>query len=412
MAKCRLGILYYEKDPKPIALFLKDRIFCWREIKEVDAVFINLAFTVPHEYINRSNFDALILDTTLLRRRWTDDEVKDTLAKISTINTQKPYVVAVPQDEYSSSAALFKILRAAKCDLVLTCCNKNAAEIIYPAPRNFELQQILTCYVSKRLRKVATKPSLPIKLRPIPVSYRSKTQTFAHGTNGLTKDRLGKKFLQYCNRNSISHDIKFGTENWLNGKKWLKQLQNSQCVLGAPSGASIVNCDGKLEEKLIGMNQRERREFYENPDFKFSGKYQKIDLSVIGPRHIEAACFGTPQILIVDSYNDLFKPAEHYVPIKPDFSNIEDVFHIIGNHKKLKAIAQRMRLEVLNNPLFCQTNYCKVILVRIRQKALNPITLTAKLSTLILKGIHFFNRRSLDIQRCYQTFKSHLKPAK
>ena len=59
---------------------------------------------------------------------------------------------------------------------------------------------------------------------------------------------------------------------------------------------------------------------------KFFDTYgPSIPMRIISGRQIEAAACKTVQILFEGRYNDYFQPDEHYIPLKKDFSNIEEV---------------------------------------------------------------------------------------
>ena len=47
---------------------------------------------------------------------------------------------------------------------------------------------------------------------------------------------------------------------------------------------------------------------------------------MISPRHLEACLTRTGQILVEGEYNGILKPDLHYIPLKADFSNLQEVF--------------------------------------------------------------------------------------
>ena len=50
-----------------------------------------------------------------------------------------------------------------------------------------------------------------------------------------------------------------------------------------------------------------------------------VDLRTIGPRHFEAAAFRVCQVLFEGRYAGVMEPMRHYIPLRKDFSNFDQV---------------------------------------------------------------------------------------
>jgi len=343
----RICILYFENDPQPLADMLYDRLWGWKRQENVQCSFVNLAYSFSPELISQCQFDGFVLDTTLLRRRWNEELLSDTLQRLNRIDFDKANVIAIPHDECSSSNALNEILIAANCTHVFSCATIKDQDIIYPSPRAFGITEILTCYISPRLRKVAARPVKPLERREILISYRANLAHRPLGWAGWIKERIGRKFAEYCDKSGIVHNIKIGSEYRLLGNDWIKLLAKSRAVLGCESGGTVLDSDGLLSEKLYNFDQKELAKFYDNPQAEFSGQYQAIQLLTLSARHLEAACTATPQALISGSYNNILKPNDHYVPVNRDLSNIEETVLRLQNHEDMQSMAGRLKDYVL-----------------------------------------------------------------
>ena len=55
----------------------------------------------------------------------------------------------------------------------------------------------------------------------------------------------------------------------------------------------------------------------------------KVYYRTISPRHFEAAAFRICQVLFEGHYSGVLEPMTHYVPLKKDFSNIDEVIGLI-----------------------------------------------------------------------------------
>lgn len=65
---------------------------------------------------------------------------------------------------------------------------------------------------------------------------------------------------------------------------------------------------------------------------------EKLPLRLITGRNIEAAACGTIQLLFEGEYNGFLKPDIHYIRLKKDFSNINEVEKRMNDNHLLKEI--------------------------------------------------------------------------
>lgn len=69
----------------------------------------------------------------------------------------------------------------------------------------------------------------------------------------------------------------------------------------------------------------------------------------ISSRHFDAAGTGTLQILMEGRYNDIFEPGIHYLPLRQDFSNVDEIIDAFRNPAKRTEIAQAAQSLVLDS---------------------------------------------------------------
>ena len=69
----------------------------------------------------------------------------------------------------------------------------------------------------------------------------------------------------------------------------------------------------------------------------------------ISSRHFDAVGTKTLQIMFPGRFNDVLRPHEHYVPLEPDFSNIDDVQDVLRDSDACTAIVNRAREHVMEN---------------------------------------------------------------
>ena len=103
-------------------------------------------------------------------------------------------------------------------------------------------------------------------------------------------------------------------------------IANCKAMLGVEAGVSIFDIDGKAEK--VSKNY-----LLDNPNATFDEVHRavlqpfedKVFYRMISPRIFECAAFKTCMILYEGKYNGIIKPDVHYIPLKKDFSNIDEV---------------------------------------------------------------------------------------
>ena len=144
----------------------------------------------------------------------------------------------------------------------------------------------------------------------------------------MHKVRIAEIFDNISKKYNFKTDISLKKEDTLFGDKWFEFLLRCKATIGVEGGASILDRDGTIRKIVLDYLK-------ENPGVTFSevsDKFlKKVDnaltLRCISPRHFEACITRTCQFLVEGNYNDIFIPWRHYIPIKKDYSNVEEVIH-------------------------------------------------------------------------------------
>lgn len=72
-------------------------------------------------------------------------------------------------------------------------------------------------------------------------------------------------------------------------------------------------------------------------------------MNQISPRVFEAIAAGTGLILYEGSYSGVVQPNEHYIPLRKDFSNIDDVFARLADDTEMEAMIRRAWNDVIGS---------------------------------------------------------------
>lgn len=230
------------------------------------------------------------------------------------------------QDEYRFVEKTRDSIRKLKISLVFTCVPVDAIEKVYPpeALPGVTFVNVLTGYVPAWLTVYAP---VPLAHRRLDVGYRGRDYSAWHGRAGREKIEIGKRFLKDAGKYGLRCDIRWRERDRLYGVAWRRFLQTCRATLAVESGASVFDFDGRIGpqvetfEKLLG-----RRAKYETSRARFfAGREDEIDLSQISPRVFEAVALRTLLIMYEGNYSGVLQPWVHYVPLKKDHSNMNEV---------------------------------------------------------------------------------------
>lgn len=268
--------------------------------------------------------------------------------------------VLMKQDEQFRAGQLAPLIEDKCFDLVVTCLAASEWEKVYPRSRigNCRILQSLTGFVSPEMRLNWRKP---VSGRTIDVGYRGSLQPLAFGRLGLEKWEIGHKFLKEVTRTGIplKCDISSRWEDRLSGQDWIAFLQSSRTTLGVESGSNLFDFDGQVEQKCLRFAAENQHidpwshEYYRKAHEEFLHEYEgNVLYNQISPRHLEASAAGSAQVLYEGEYSGIFKPWQHYIPLKKDFSNFSEVTEAIQDDNLLHETALRAYEEIVLNPRY------------------------------------------------------------
>ena len=261
--------------------------------------------------------------------------------------------VLFKQDEQYRAHSVAKFIGDIKADLVFSCLPESEYFKVYPKKHtgNIQFAKMLTGYVTPEMRDYNFSQ---LDNRPIDVGYRGSLQPITFGKLAYEKQQIGYDFLKAAYNSGLVLDISSNWQDRIPGNKWIKFLSSCKSTLGTESGASIFDLEGDVEKTYRRIVQ----EIGENPEsaqwsIKILDRLKdyegNINYNQISPRHFEAAATRTLQLLYEGEYSGIFKPYNHYIPVKKDFSNFEELETTIKDGKIRREITDRAFEEIILN---------------------------------------------------------------
>jgi hypothetical protein len=273
-------------------------------------------------------------------------------------NTKAKKVVFI-QDEYRVINDVIDNLNYLKIDLLFTCVPNNEIEKVYPVSKLPGLKKIntLTGFVSEGLLAYSQVPYVD---RPMDVVYRARKLSAWYGRLGQEKWMIAEKFSRDSAKYNLKTDISYHEKDRIYGVNWIRFLQNAKAALGCESGASVFDFTGEIQRDVESYEKKHAELLFEEiEEIFFKGLDGGIKIHQISPRCFECAALGTLMILYEGDYSGILIPWRHYVPLKKDHSNMDEIVEVLRDQNKWQEITQQAYLEVAMNPKYSYQSFIK-----------------------------------------------------
>jgi hypothetical protein len=303
-------------------------------------VYVNAALGVP-TFVRANPFDVIALHTTLLCARWfpTFQTIRNDLAWLRSHPAVK---VAFPQDEYDHAHVLDDWLTDLGVGLIGTNFGPNHRPTLYPRlHRTARFVQVLTGYIDTETARRVTPSLRPIADRPLDVVYRATRLPYWFGRHGQLKAEIAVRARDAAARLGLRTDISTNPRDTIQSDRWYAFLASGRATIGCESGASVLDARGEIQAAV-------RQLLADRPDLSFDDVSARLPADwdshrffAIGPRHLEAVITRTCQVLVEGEYDGLLKPGVHYLPLRRDWANLDEVLAQVRDTALLEKVAQR-----------------------------------------------------------------------
>lgn len=309
-----------------------------------------------YSWIKDGMFDAILFTCTFLGIRWRGprwsamwDMCEKTFGPLSCRK------VLMPQDDYDNTAKLWDFIRRVGITDIYTVMSKADYDIVYPKKEigNCRIKTVLTGYVDDRYL------NMKFPEKSVDVIYRANKLSYKFGMLGQQKTDLISAFSPRLTDLKIDIKNTVGNKGVYYGDDWIMHLAMARCVLGCPSGSSIIDKDGEIGERFDEYLRDNPEASYEKAKSVCFPDMNEPLHGVISPRHLEAAITKTCQILIRGDYSDALEADIDYIPLEPDYSNIDEVIDKIKNVDYCKVIAENCYRHVIESRKYTYDSFVK-----------------------------------------------------
>jgi len=254
--------------------------------------------------------------------------------------------IAFFQDEYDNTRERFAFIDEYSVDWIYTLLRPTEADRVYGRlahrPR---LLSTIPGFAGDGLLKQASRWARSEADRSIDIGYRGRRLPYYMGRGAQEKAGIGERFAARAAGMGLALDIASEETSRLYGDAWYRFLGSSKAVLGVEAGVSIFDLDGAVRIETEQLLAGEPSLSFDDVSRRIlSPREDNLFYRTISPRHFEAAAFGTCQILFDGSYSGILEAGGHYIPLRKDFANFDEVIRTFldrGHRAKIVANARR-----------------------------------------------------------------------
>jgi hypothetical protein len=172
----------------------------------------------------------------------------------------------------------------------------------------------------------------------------------------------------------LSVDISTQATDTLLGDDWFRFLARCRYQVGVEGGASVLDADGSIRERTEAFMAHHPDASFEQVEAAcFPGRDGEIALSAISPRHLEACATRTCQILLEGGYNGVLTPGVHYIELKRDFSNLDQVLDAVQSDELRAGIVENAYQDVVASGRYTYRGFVEEV-ERVALRTLSPRT--------------------------------------
>jgi spore maturation protein CgeB len=252
------------------------------------------------------------------------------------------------QDEYDTTETARRAIERLGIHVVYTCVPEADIGIIYPRHRfpSVEFLPTLTGFVPTELPK----NDLAMRQRRTLIGYRGRSLPYWYGDLAREKLLIGQRMKEICVARGLSVDIEWDDAHRIYGEKWYRFLQGCKATLGTESGSNLFDDYGQVRAAVERATRDNPNASYEQLRPALIAPHEgRISMNQVSPRIFEAIACGTALVLFEGDYSGAVKPGLHFIPLKKDFSNVDDILARLHDDTYLEQLTERAYRDVIES---------------------------------------------------------------
>lgn len=254
------------------------------------------------------------------------------------------------QDEYDYTEITRQAIERLGLHVVFTCVPDAYRERVYPQERfpNVEFVQVLTGYVPLHLE--AAGGYKPFKDRRFVIGYRGRLLPSWYGHLSREKFLIGTRVREACVARGIEVNIEWDETQRIYGEQWYEFMRDCRATLGTESGSNVFDDHGDIRQAIDRAVKRDPDLTYDAIHAKYIHTHDgQVRMNQISPRVFEAIALRTALVLYEGEYSGVIEAGRHYLPLKRDLSNLDDVLMRLADDDYLEGLTTRAWEDIVGS---------------------------------------------------------------
>jgi len=371
----RLKILIiYKSVEYPLRKTIEEHLYSFKRYTDAECYYIKLDTGFQYlrqtnkpipTYLTKIDFDIIIFHYGFLATRFVDKNYMDiAVNQAMPFMNSKAIKVIIPQDEWLHTNALNDFINRFNIDVIFTVAPKTEWKKIYDQINHDKVKfyPVLTGYVDDHAIKKIETFVRTIK-KTIDIGYRASNQPQWMGRHGYLKSQIAGIFRNASKKYNLKTDISIDPKDIFLKEKWYKFLARCKYMIGVEGGATVLDKSGEIWKKGSAyVKERPNASFEEIEEACFPGLDGQLQLIAISPRHLECCMSRTCQVLVEGTYNGILKPNIHYLEVKADFSNLDNVLNIIKEDSIREEITDNAYRDIILSEKYSYRSFSNFVI--------------------------------------------------
>jgi hypothetical protein len=291
-------------------------------------------------------WDAVVLHTTALGLRWSA-HFAAAKWRLRWLGRLRCPVVALPQDEYDHCHVLDDWLFELGASVVCTNFGEDARALFYPLMQGrAAFRPCFTGYLDEATARGVAPRLTPAAARPLDLVYRAAHLPYWFGSQGQLKHRISARVAPRAEALGLRCDLSTRPQDTFTSDAWFDFLASSRAVLGCESGSSVLDRRGEMQARVYWLLAQNPGATFEEVAARMPAGWDDYHFLAVGPRHFEAVLTRTCQVLVEGEYDGVLKPHVHYLPLRRDLGNLDEVLHQVKDAALLDRLTARAYEDV------------------------------------------------------------------
>lgn len=361
------NVLVVHYTPAPwLRASTQDHLYAFRRYSGCRCFYLNLALRGVPWYLTRISFDLIVFTTYFLGARWTKDDARRAITRARRLRSLGGVKIAFPQDEFVNTAWFCDFINEFHVEYVFSVAPESEWPVLYPTvdARTVRFVRVLTGYLDETTLGRIAELAQAVPDRPIAIGYRTAVLPW-WGRFGWIRKRLAEVFADRARSRGWRTDISTHAGAFFNGDDWFRFLLRCRYTIGVEGGASLLDPDGTVQERCLSyLAGHPAATFEELEAACFPRLDGSLRLRTLSPRHLEACATRTCQILVEGEYSGVLVPGRHYIELKEDFRNLDEVLSMVQRDHLREEIIERAYREIVQSGRFTYRRFVEFVLER------------------------------------------------